>query len=104
MRTATWRVFCSRRSVSRPSSIRCMMVLSGLDERSFIIFVNQVACELIGIPEANLIGKYAPDVALENDLLRNLLVTDQHKMKIYADNRESYYSKEYYAGNEQGQG
>jgi PAS domain S-box-containing protein len=66
----------------------------GLDERSFIIFVNEVACSLIGIAEANLIGKYAPDVALENDLLRNLLVTDQSKMKIFADNRESYYSKE----------
>ena len=66
----------------------------GLDEKSFIIFVNQVACELIGVTEVNLIGRYAPDVALENDLMRNLLVTDQHKMKIYADNRESYYSKD----------
>ncbi|HWD86944.1 MAG TPA: ATP-binding protein [Mucilaginibacter sp.] len=66
----------------------------GLDEKSFIIFVNQVACELVGITETNLIGQYAPDVALENDLLRNLLVTDQHKMKIYADNRESYYYKD----------
>jgi PAS domain S-box-containing protein len=66
----------------------------GLDEKSFIIFVNEVACTLIGIKEADLIGQYAPDVALENDLLRNLLVTDQQKMKIYADNRESYYSKE----------
>jgi PAS domain S-box-containing protein len=66
----------------------------GLDEKSFVIFVNEVACTLIGMTEANLIGKYAPDVALENDLLRNLLVTDQNKIKIFADNRESYYSKE----------
>ena len=66
----------------------------GLDERSFIIFVNEVACSLIGMAEAALVGKYAPDVALENDLLRSLLVTDQTKMKIFADNRESYYSKE----------
>jgi PAS domain S-box-containing protein len=66
----------------------------GLDEKSFIIFVNEVACTLVGMSETNLIGKYAPDVALENDLLRNLLVTDQHKMKIYADDREGYYSKE----------
>ncbi|MGZ3765989.1 MAG: ATP-binding protein [Mucilaginibacter sp.] len=66
----------------------------GLDEKSFIIFVNEVACTLVGMAELNLIGKYAPDVAMENDLLRNLLVTDQIKMKIYADNRESYYSKE----------
>ena len=66
----------------------------GLDERSLIIFVNEVACSLIGVPADRLTGKYAPDIALENDLLRNLLVSDQHKMKIYADNRESYFSKE----------
>lgn len=66
----------------------------GLDEKSFIIFINEVACTLIGMPENSIVSKYAPDVALENDLFRNLLVTDQSKMKIYADNRESYYSKE----------
>ncbi|MDO3629141.1 ATP-binding protein [Mucilaginibacter sp. BT774] len=66
----------------------------GLDEKSYIIFANEVACTLIGITEANLIGRYAPDVALENDLLRNLLLTSQNKIKIFADNRESYYSKE----------
>ena len=66
----------------------------GLDEKSVIIFANDVACTLIGMPEASLTGRYAPDIAMENDLLRNLLMTDQHKMKIYADNRESYYTKE----------
>lgn len=66
----------------------------GLDEKSFIIFANKVACSLIGLPKEALTGRYAPDVALENDLLRNLLVNDQHKMKIYADNRESYFTKE----------
>jgi len=66
----------------------------GLDEKSIIIFANDVACTLIGLPEQKLTGKYAPDIALENDLLRNLLVSAQHKMKIYADNQESYYSKE----------
>src|ERR1700761_1447685 len=66
----------------------------GFDEKSNIIFVNEVACTLVGMTESNLIGRYAPDVAIENDLLRNLLVTDQNKMKIFADDRESYYSKE----------
>ncbi|HTK22226.1 MAG TPA: ATP-binding protein [Mucilaginibacter sp.] len=66
----------------------------GLDEKSNIIFANEVACTLIGITEANLIGRYAPDAAVENDLLRNLLQTSQSKIKIFADNRESYYSKE----------
>lgn len=66
----------------------------GLDEKSFIIFANEVATNLIGLPAKNLTGRYAPDIALENDLLRNLLVNDQPKMKIYADNRESFYNKE----------
>jgi PAS domain S-box-containing protein len=66
----------------------------GLDEKSNIIFANEVACTLIGITEASLIGRYAPDAAVENDLLRNLLQTNQNKIKIFADNRESYYSKE----------
>jgi len=66
----------------------------GLDEKSVIIFANEVACTLIGMPEKDLTGHLAPDIAMENDLLRNLLLNDQSKMKIYADNRESYYTKE----------
>jgi PAS domain S-box-containing protein len=66
----------------------------GLDEKSIIIFANQVACTLLGLPKEALTGRYAPDIALENDLMRNLLVNDHHKMKIYADNRESYFTKE----------
>jgi PAS domain S-box-containing protein len=66
----------------------------GLDEKMFIIFANKVACELTGLSEDKLTDQYAPNVALENDLLRNMLVNDQLKMKIYADNRESYFTKE----------
>jgi PAS domain S-box-containing protein len=66
----------------------------GLDEKAVIIFANEVACTLIGISADKLTGRYAPDMALENDLLRSMLVKDQHKMKIYADNRESFYAKE----------
>lgn len=66
----------------------------GLDEKMFIVFANKVACTLMGITEENLTGKYAPDVALENDLLRNILHANQSRMKIFADNRESYFTKE----------
>jgi PAS domain S-box-containing protein len=66
----------------------------GLDDKLFIIFANKVACNLIGLPEEKLTAQYAPNVALENDLLRNMLVNNQDKMKIYADNRESYFTKE----------
>jgi PAS domain S-box-containing protein len=66
----------------------------GLDEKMIIIFANEVACTLIGMTAEQLNGRYAPDVALENDLLRNLLVNDQPRLKIFADNRESFYSRE----------
>ncbi|OCX52152.1 PAS domain-containing sensor histidine kinase [Mucilaginibacter sp. PPCGB 2223] len=66
----------------------------GLDDKMFIVFVNKVACNLMGISEEKLVGEYAPDIALENDLLRNILHADQTRMKIFADNRESYFTRE----------
>jgi len=74
----------------------------GLDEKLIIIFANEVACTLIGMSAEQLNGRYAPDVALENDLLRNLLVNDQPKLKIFADNRESFYSRESLSVNSKG--
>ena len=67
----------------------------GLDEMQKIIFINPVASLLLGILPEKLIGIYAPDIALRNDLLRTLLA-EQHKkeLKIYADNKESYFSKD----------
>lgn len=66
----------------------------GLDEKSVIIFANQVACSLIGMKADQLNGRYAPDIALENDLMRKLLVNDQAKLRIFADEREGFYSRE----------
>lgn len=45
----------------------------GLDENKKILFANPVACRLLGIDEAKLVGRYAPDVASVNDLLRTLI-------------------------------
>ncbi|MGN6181813.1 MAG: HAMP domain-containing protein, partial [Mucilaginibacter sp.] len=66
----------------------------GIDDKQFIIFANKVACKLIGLPEEKLTGEYAPTIALENDLLRSMLFINQDKMKIFADNRDSYFEKE----------
>ncbi len=68
----------------------------GLDENNNILFVNSTAIKILGINETDLIGKYAPDVALKNDLLRNLIGGNENNtpLKIYADNKESYFSKE----------
>jgi PAS domain S-box-containing protein len=68
----------------------------GLDEKRNILFLNAVAEKLLGLSEAAISGKYAPDIALTNDLVRTLLQEDAEKkdLKIYADNKESYFSKD----------
>jgi PAS domain S-box-containing protein len=68
----------------------------GLDDKRNILFLNAVAEKLFGVKEASIIGKYAPDFALSNDLMRTLLKenTDRQELKIYADNKESYFSQD----------
>lgn len=68
----------------------------GLDEKRNIIFANTSSIKILGINGAEFIGKYAPDIALRNDLLRTLISPDIPivPLKIYADNRESYFTKE----------
>jgi PAS domain S-box-containing protein len=68
----------------------------GLDEKRHILFLNAVAEKLLGLKEADIIGKYAPDLALKNDLMRTLLQQDAAKkeLKIYADSKESYFNKD----------
>ena len=68
----------------------------GLDEKRNILFLNAVAEKLLGVKEASIIGKYAPDFALVNDLMRTLLTenSDRQELKIFADNKESYFSKD----------
>jgi PAS domain S-box-containing protein len=68
----------------------------GLDEKRHILFLNAVAEKLLGLKEADIIGKYAADIALKNDLMRTLLQDGDVKkdLKIYADNKESYFSKD----------
>ena len=66
-----------------------------LDEKSRVLFVNPVACQLMSAKKSDLLGKYAPDAALHNDLLRNLLQnTGSDTLKIYYDEKESFFQKE----------
>jgi len=67
----------------------------GLDEKRNILFLNAVAEKLLGLKETAISGLYAPDVAVSNDLMRTLLQDNGKKeLKIYADNKESYFSKD----------
>ncbi|CAN5132115.1 ATP-binding protein [soil metagenome] len=77
----------------------------GLDEHDIILFVNEEALNATGMKREELIGKNAKDIALSNDLMRNLLKeivsgntidgqVDAKPLKIYANGKESYFEKE----------
>jgi len=75
----------------------------GLDEKKKILFVNNEALKILGIKAEDLTGKLAQDIAVTNDLMRSLMQqimlpneqeNDKKTLKIYADNKESYFEKE----------
>ncbi|MEP7142888.1 MAG: ATP-binding protein [Ferruginibacter sp.] len=67
----------------------------GLDTKRHILFLNAVAEKLLGLKEAEIIGRYSADVAVRNDLMRKLLQeAGSNELKIYADNKESYFNRD----------
>jgi two-component system, NtrC family, sensor histidine kinase KinB len=80
----------------------------GLDEKKHILFMNEVALKISGLRGEETIGKLIQDVAVKNDLVRSLIqdlfspadaTTKQAPIKIYADNKESYFEKQVIAIN-----
>lgn len=77
----------------------------GLDENRKVIFANEVARKVTGLQASELVGRNATEVALHNDLVRSLAKdlfepqatgsSQSSAMKIYADEKESYFEKEY---------
>jgi PAS domain S-box-containing protein len=68
----------------------------GFDAKGNILFVNMVAEELMSLKKSDIVGKYAADIALKNDLLRTLLNKNEIKeLKIYANKKESYFTRNY---------
>jgi len=72
----------------------------GLDDKRYIIFANTEAIELLNKKEEDLVGHYAPDVAVSNDLLRRLIQNlaeseePDKPIKIFANGKESYFTRE----------
>jgi PAS domain S-box-containing protein len=76
----------------------------GLDEKQKVIFANEEAIKISGLTNFELIGKSAENLALKNDLIRSLiqdLFVDDDLMenkktpiKIFSENKESYFEKE----------
>lgn len=73
----------------------------GLNTVHEILFINDEALNVLNMKRRDVIHKSAEELSLKNDLLRRLireLVTPREKaepLKIYADNKESYF-KTYY--------
>lgn len=79
-----------------------------LDYDQTLYFINNEALDILNLKREDVIGKSAQETALRNDLLRRLLVgleenhsdngSDEKKsepLKIYADNKESYFQVKY---------
>lgn len=72
----------------------------GLDEKNQINFINEEALKISGLVREDLVGKTAAEIAVNNDLLRELLRNasleekSEVPMKIFADQKESYFEPE----------
>jgi two-component system, NtrC family, sensor histidine kinase KinB len=73
----------------------------GLNNEKKILFINDEALNILNLKRENVIRKSAAELSLKNDLLRRLireLVNPGEKkepLKIYADNKESYFQANY---------
>ncbi len=76
----------------------------GLDENLKVLFANEQAIKIIGIPQNEFIGHFTQELAIKNDLVRTLVqdllvaeTTHTNKkslIKIYSNNKEGYFEKE----------
>lgn len=70
----------------------------GLDENNFIYMINDEALKITNLRKEEIIGKTAHEVAVNNDLMRELLKNVEHPVnepiKIVSDHKENYFEQE----------
>ncbi|OCA75827.1 PAS domain-containing sensor histidine kinase [Chryseobacterium artocarpi] len=70
----------------------------GLDENHFIYMINDEALKITNLHKEDIIGKTAHEVAINNDLMRELLKNIDHPVKdpikIVRDNKENYFEQD----------
>ncbi|MEG0796025.1 MAG: ATP-binding protein [Odoribacter sp.] len=73
----------------------------GLDGLRHILFANDEALTVLNLKREEVIGISAAELSLKNDLLRRLIRElvasgdNKEPLKIYADNKESYFQAKY---------
>lgn len=76
----------------------------GLDDAKNILFINDEALKISGLKSEEVIGRPVQEIAVNNDLIRSLIkdlfkpdqMIEEKKqpLKIFADNKESFFEKE----------
>jgi len=68
----------------------------GINENGEVLFLNKLAAQLLEVNEKETIGRNVEELAKKNDLLRRVtqLNQDNKLLKIFADERESYFELE----------
>lgn len=72
----------------------------GLDKNKNILFANNSASNILNLPSETMVNKSALNLSLSNDLLRRLIKGMDEKeqsepLKIYANDKESYFEVHY---------
>ena len=70
----------------------------GLDNQNTVLFVNNAALQIIGLKQAEVVGKNTSSLSKSNDLMMSLIDNNHNTklapMKIFADGKQSYFDKE----------
>lgn len=75
----------------------------GIDEDRKVLFVNDEALKISGLKKENFVGKLIQDVAVSNDLVRDLIreivnpdatKNSTAALKIFVEGKENYFEKE----------
>ncbi len=68
----------------------------GVSEKGEVLFLNQLAAKLIGVDEKTTISQNVDELMKRNELLKSIIQPqeDNRTLKIYADERESYFQLE----------
>ena len=65
----------------------------GLNEKGEVLFLNHLAAKLMSLDEKKIIGQNVAELIKKNELLKRIVKpeTDDKTLKIYADEKESYF-------------
>lgn len=65
----------------------------GLNEKGEVLFLNHLAAKLMNLDEDKVIGQNVAELMQKNELLKRIIKpeTNDNTLKIYADDKESYF-------------